>query len=126
MQDVACEPRSTLQILRAGGLGTGGCNFDAKLRRQSIEPSDLLHAHIGGVDTIARGLVQAAALIEEGRVDAFLRERYAGWGEALGKDILGGKKSLEDLSQHVLDSNLNPRPVSGRQELLENLVNRVC
>lgn len=113
------------EILRGGGLGTGGCNFDAKLRRQSLEPHDLMHAHIGGVDTLARGLCQAAKLIEQGRVDQFREARYAGWKEPLGQDILAGSKSLDDLSAHVLDTKLEPKPVSGRQELLENLVNRV-
>ncbi|MDG2304939.1 MAG: xylose isomerase [Candidatus Binatia bacterium] len=113
------------EILRGGGLKTGGCNFDAKLRRQSIDPHDLLHAHIGGVDTLARGLLQAEKLIEEGRVDAFREERYAGWKEQLGRDILAGRKSLDDLSALVLDTNLEPKAVSGRQEMLENLVNRV-
>ncbi len=115
-----------VEILRGGGLGTGGCNFDAKLRRQSIDPHDLLHAHIGGGDTLARGLVQAAALLEEGRVEAFRRERYARWEESLGREILAGRKSLDDLSALVLDTDLEPQPVSGRQEMLENLVNRVC
>lgn len=113
------------EILRGGGLGTGGCNFDAKLRRQSLEPHDLLHAHIGGVDTLARGLCQAAKLTEEGRVDQLREERYAGWKEQLGRDILAGRKSLDDLSAHVLDTGLEPTPTSGRQEMLENLVNRV-
>ncbi len=115
-----------VEILRGGGLGRGGCNFDAKLRRQSIDPHDLLHAHIGGVDTLARGLLQAARLIEDGSVDRFREERYGGWKQSLGRDILGGSKSLEDLSAHVLETNLDPKPVSGRQEMLENLVNRVC
>ncbi len=114
-----------VEILRGGGLGAGGCNFDAKLRRQSIDPHDLLHAHIGGVDTLARGLVQAVRLIEEGAVDRFREERYARWTEPLGRDILAGKKSLEDLAAWVLETNLEPTPVSGRQEMLENLVNRV-
>lgn len=113
------------EILRGGGLGTGGCNFDAKLRRQSIDPHDLLHAHIGGVDTLARGLEQAARLLEDGRVDAFRAERYAGWRDGLGQEILAGRKSLDDLSAHVLETGLDPEPVSGRQEMLENLVNRV-
>lgn len=115
-----------VEILRAGGFRTGGCNFDAKLRRQSIDPHDLLHAHIGGIDTLARGLLQAAALLEAGDLDAFRRQRYAGWREDLGRDILSGGRSLEDLSKLVLETNLEPQPVSGRQEMLENLVNRAC
>lgn len=113
------------EILRGGGLKSGGCNFDAKLRRQSLDPHDLLHAHIGGVDTLARGLEQAVRLLEEGCVDRFREERYAGWKESLGREILAGRKSLDDLSSYVLDADLEPKPVSGRQEMLENLVNRV-
>ncbi|MBM4268705.1 MAG: xylose isomerase [Deltaproteobacteria bacterium] len=113
-------------ILQAGGLGTGGCNFDAKLRRQSLDPEDLLHAHVGGVDTLARGLLQAARLIEEGRIDALRRERYAGWSSGLGRDVLDGKRNLDELSSFVLERNLEPRPRSGRQEMLENLLNRLC
>jgi xylose isomerase len=115
-----------VEILRAGGFRTGGCNFDAKLRRQSVDPHDLVHAHVGGIDTLARGLVQAARLIEDGRLDRFREERYAGWRQGLGRDILEGRKSLDDLAELVLGSGLDPKPVSGRQEMLENLVNRVC
>ncbi len=111
-------------ILRAGGLAPGGFNFDAKLRRQSIDPVDLFHAHIGGIDTVARGLRGAARLIEDGRLAAAVDERYAGWEGELGKAILGGKRSLADLAELVGRKGLDPKPVSGRQEWLENLVNR--
>jgi xylose isomerase len=112
-------------LLRGGGFTTGGCNFDAKIRRQSVDRYDLLHAHIGGIDTLARALVQAARLIEDGRLAAFVEGRYAGWRGPLGRDILAGRKSLEDLSQQVLASGIDPEPCSGRQEMLENLVNRL-
>jgi len=109
-------------ILQGGGLTTGGFNFDAKLRRQSIEPDDLLHAHIGGMDTIARSLLAAARLIERGELRRFVAERYAAWDGDLGRDVLSGRCSLADLEQHVLSRGVEPRPRSGRQEMLENIV----
>jgi xylose isomerase len=112
------------QILQAGGLGNGGFNFDAKVRRQSIDPVDLLHAHIGGIDVLARGLLAAAALIENGRLPEFITARYAGWNSGLGADILYGKRSLADLADLTIEKKLAPQPRSGRQEYLENLVNR--
>ena len=112
------------QILKAGGLGNGGWNFDARIRRQSLDPADLLHGHIGGLDVLARGLKAAAALIEDGTYDKVVDARYAGWNEGLGKDILGGKLSLADLAAKVDAENINPQPRSGQQEYLENLINR--
>ncbi|WP_332687273.1 xylose isomerase [Devosia sp.] len=120
-------PETTLafyQILKAGGLNSGGWNFDAKVRRQSIDPADLLHGHIGGLDVLARSLKAAAALIEDGTYDKVLDARYAGWNQGLGKDILGGKLSLADLAAKVDADNINPQPKSGQQEYLENLINR--
>lgn len=111
-------------ILKQGGLGKGGFNFDAKVRRQSLDPADLLYGHIGGLDTLARGLKGAAALIEDGEFDALLDERYAGWDKGLGQDILSGKLSLADIAAKVKAEGINPQPKSGRQEYLENLVNR--
>ena len=110
------------EILRSGGLGMGGFNFDAKLRRQSVEPVDLFHAHIGGMDTMARALVAAAGLLEDGRLQRALDERYAGWSGELGCGIRNGTLSLADLSERALTAESDPRPVSGRQELLENWV----
>lgn len=112
-------------ILRAGGFTTGGCNFDAKLRRQSIAPDDLLHAHVGGIDTLARGLLGAARLIEDGTLAARLDARYAGWERPLGREILDGTQSLASLAALVEREDLDPRPVSGRQEALENVVHRL-
>jgi xylose isomerase len=112
------------QILRAGGFTTGGTNFDAKLRRQSISPDDLLIAHIGGMDCCARGLKAAAAMIEDGTMDKFVADRYAGWETAAGKDILSGAATLDGLAESVEQNDINPEPVSGRQEYLENVVNR--
>jgi xylose isomerase len=111
-------------ILRGGGFTTGGFNFDAKLRRQSIEPDDLLHAHVGGMDTLARALLRAARLLEGGDLERFVAERYADWDGALGRAILAGERSLADLERHVLAGRVDPRPRSGRQEMLENTVNR--
>jgi xylose isomerase len=111
-------------ILKAGGLGQGGFNFDAKLRRQSLDPADLLHGHIGGLDTLARGLKAAAALIEDGTYDRVVEERYAGWQEQGAQAMLKGDRSLEQIAQWVEAENINPQPRSGQQEYLENLVNR--
>jgi xylose isomerase len=120
-------PESTLafyQILKAGGLNSGGWNFDAKVRRQSLDPADLLHGHIGGLDVLARSLKAAAALIEDGTYDKVVDARYAGWNTGMGKDILAGKLSLADLAAKVDAENINPQPRSGQQEYLENLINR--
>jgi len=110
------------EILRAGGLTTGGFNFDAKLRRQSLDPVDLFHAHIGGLDTLARSLLCAAAILEDGQLQREVDERYRGWENAHGQDILSGKASLARLAERVATGNIDPAPVSGGQERLENLV----
>ncbi len=111
------------QILKNGGLGSGGFNFDAKLRRQSLAPADLLYGHIGGLDVLARGLKAAAAMIEEGSFDRALAERYAGWQTPEAQAMLT-TQSLADIAARVERQNINPVPRSGRQEYLENLVNR--
>ena len=112
------------EILKNGGLGNGGFNFDAKVRRQSLDPVDLVHGHVGGLDTLARGLKGAAGLIEDGTYDKFLADRYAGWQDKEAKAMLSGKRSLEQIAARVEKQNINPQPRSGRQEYLENLVNR--
>jgi len=112
------------QILKNGGLGNGGFNFDAKVRRQSLDPADLLHGHIGGLDILARGLKGAAAMIEDGTYDRVVETRYAGWQDKEAKAMLSGKRSLAEIEARVLKQKLNPQPVSGQQEYLENLVNR--
>lgn len=112
------------EILRNGGLGTGGFNFDTKLRRQSMARDDLFHGHIGAIDTLARSLRVAADLMASDELEAHRRDRYAGWDSDLGRQITDGTASLPDLRQLVLDQDLDPVAVSGRQELLENLVNR--
>ncbi|NNL65300.1 MAG: xylose isomerase [Myxococcales bacterium] len=122
--DVGEMALALYEILRAGGLGSGGFNFDAKLRRQSLDPLDLFHAHVGGMDTLAEALLVAAALIEAGDLERFVADRYAGWNEPFGREILAGERSLEDLAHWATTSDPDPRPVSGRQEMLENHVRR--
>jgi xylose isomerase len=112
------------EILRGGGFTTGGFNFDAKLRRGSIDRTDLFHAHIGGIDTLAMALLAAADLIETGTLASMVEARYAGWSGPLGSAILGGNVSLADLAARVESGEIDPRPVSGRQELFENVANR--
>ncbi len=110
------------EVLRAGGFTTGGTNFDAKLRRQSLDAEDLILAHVGGMDACARGLKAAAKMLEDGKLEAARDARYAGWETAEGKALL--TSDLESISQKVLAESIDPQPRSGRQERLENLVNR--
>ncbi len=112
-----------LVLLKHGGLGSGGVNFDAKVRRESIDPVDLFHAHIGGMDTFARGLKIAAAIRADGRLQQMLNDRYASWNSDLGQGIQSGKHSLETLSQWMLEKGEAEPNSSGRQEMLENLIN---
>lgn len=111
-------------ILKHGGFTSGGTNFDAKLRRQSIDPEDLLMAHIGGMDICARGFKAAAAMIEDGTLDQFVTDRYAGWQRDDAQDMLSGRLSLDDIAKRVEADDINPKPRSGRQEYLENVINR--
>ncbi|MED5619132.1 xylose isomerase [Ideonella sp. BN130291] len=113
-------------ILQAGGLGSGGLNFDAKMRRQSLDAEDLFHGHIGGMDVCARALLIAEQMILDGRLEKALNERYAGWATPAGQDVLAGRVALDALADRVLNTNTDALPVSGRQEYLENLVNRFC
>jgi len=112
------------EILRAGGFSTGGFNFDAKLRRQSMHRTDLFHAHIGAIDTLARALLAAADMLEAGTLARMVEARYAGWSGELGSAILGGGVTLADLAAKVEAGEIDPHPVSGRQELLESIVNQ--
>jgi xylose isomerase len=112
------------QVLQAGGFKTGGTNFDAKLRRQSIDPEDLLIGHIGAMDCCARGLKAAAKMIEDKALSGPLEERYTGWRTAESRAMLSGKRSLEEIAERVVKKKIEPEPKSGRQELLENIVNR--
>jgi len=111
-----------LKLLESGGFTTGGLNFDAKRRRESHEPVDLFHAHIGGMDAFARGLKIAAAIRADGRLDEFVSKRYASWNEGIGAKVEGKAISLDEISAHVLGQP-EPTLASGRQEMLENLIN---
>ncbi|MEC8555578.1 MAG: xylose isomerase [Planctomycetota bacterium] len=113
-----------LAILKHGGLNTGGVNFDAKVRRESFEPIDLFHAHIGGMDAFARGLKIAAEIRADGELDNFVKERYSSWDGELGQKIESGQSSLAELEAYMLQKGEAAPNNSGRQEMLENLVNR--
>ena len=109
-------------ILQAGGLTTGGLNFDAKVRRQSIDPIDLFYAHVGAMDTFARGLKNAAKMIEDKTFTNAVADRYKGWTGELGKNIESNKVGFEELEKYTIE-NGEPELKSGRQELVENLLN---
>ncbi len=111
------------EILKVGGFSTGGTNFDAKLRRQSLDPEDLILAHVGGMDACARALKAAAAMLKDGELERLRAERYAGWRGKRAQEMLAGRYGLEEIETHVREAAINPEPVSGRQERLENLVN---
>ena len=110
-------------IVKGGGFTSGGLNFDAKLRRQSIDPDDLVIGHAGAMDLCARALLVAEKMIADGALQKFVDDRYAAWDDKLGKAILGGKRSLDDLASWVHKNDVEPQPRSGRQEYLEALVN---
>ncbi len=109
------------EILKAGGYTTGGTNFDAKIRRQSLDPADLVLAHVGGMDTCARALRAAAFMYEDGPLEAARKARYAGWEREGAKAMLA--QPLEAIEKAVVENDINPQPRSGRQERLENLWN---
>ena len=108
-------------IYKNGGLGSGGLNFDAKIRRQSIDPEDLFYAHIGAMDICAKTLLATEKMINDGVYDQFIKERYGKWPTT---DAIAANQSLEAIHAEVIDKDINPQPKSGRQEFLENLVNR--
>ncbi len=112
------------ELLKGGGFTTGGFNFDARLRRQSTDRTDLFYAHIGGIDTLAKALLVAAEMVEDGSLASMVEQRYAGWSGDLGVSILAGQVSLADLADKVEAAEIDPRTVSGQQELYENVVNR--
>ncbi len=120
--DIYVTTQCMLSILKYGGLA-GGINFDAKVRRESFEPEDLFHAHIGGMDAFARGLKIAAAIRADGVLEGFVKNRYASWDTGLGAEIEAGQHSLESLSDHMLKQGEAAPNQSGRQEYLENLIN---
>jgi xylose isomerase len=112
-----------LCILGMGGFTTGGVNFDAKVRRESFEPVDLFHAHVGGMDAFARGFKTARAIIADGRLSSFVKERYRSWDLELGRRVEAGKASFSDLEAYILPKGDSAKNVSGRQEMIENLIN---
>ncbi|MBR1128503.1 xylose isomerase [Bradyrhizobium iriomotense] len=112
------------EILNHGGFTSGGLNFDAKIRRQSIDPDDLIHAHVGSMDACARAFLAAADMLDAGALTAPLDKRYEGWAGPEGRAILGGQRSLADLADRAMSPGFDPQPRSGRQEYLESLVNR--
>ncbi len=109
-------------VLKSGGFSTGGTNFDAKLRRQSLTAEDLLAGHIGAMDICARGLKAAAAMLEDGGLETALKQRYAGWQTQEAQNMLAS--DFDQITARVLNEGINPEPKSGRQEVLENYVNR--
>ena len=113
-----------LILLKYGGLAPGGVNFDAKVRRESFEPIDLFYAHVGGMDAFARGLKIAAAIRAEGELDKFVKQRYSSWDSGVGAEIEAGKHNLKTLEAYMLKKGDAQPNQSGRQEMLENLINR--
>ncbi|MGF7159930.1 xylose isomerase [Rhodoligotrophos appendicifer] len=112
------------EILKAGGFTTGGTNFDAKLRRQSLDPEDLVLAHVGAIDVCARGLKAAAKMVEDKALSSLVGARYAGWRGEEAQAILAGKRTLEEIAAHVTAWAVEPQPRSGKQEYLENIISR--
>jgi xylose isomerase len=113
-----------IEVLRAGGFTTGGMNFDAKIRRQSIDPDDLLHGHVASMDACARALLNAAKIVEDGKLDAEVNRRYAKWQDPVNAKMLEKGATLDGIAARVLKDSIEPQPVSGRQEYLEGLINR--
>ena len=112
-----------LMLLKHGGVAPGGVNFDAKVRRESFEPIDLFHAHVGGMDSFARGLKIAAAIRADGRLGEFLQARYASWECGVGQAIEAGEHDFDSLEAYMLEKGDVAKNQSGRQEMLENLIN---
>lgn len=122
--DLYLTAQVMLVVLGQNGLGSGGLNFDAKVRRESFEPVDLFHAHIGGMDAFAHGLKIAAAIRKDGVLKDFVKERYASWDSGIGADIERGKAKFEELEAYMLKKGNADKNTSGRQEMLENVINR--
>ena len=112
------------EVLKAGGL-SGGFNFDAKNRRPSNSFEDMFYGHILAMDTFALGLIKAAEIIEDGRIDAFIKDKYASFNEGIGEKILSGEATLEELSAYACEKKITTNPDSGRQEYLQTIVNQI-
>jgi xylose isomerase len=110
-------------IIRAGGFSTGGLNFDAKIRRQSIDPEDLLQAHVGSMDACARAFLIAAKVTEDGALEGALNDRYRAWHSPWAEQIMRGEMGIEQIAAHVEKGAIEPQPRSGRQEYLESMLN---
>jgi len=123
--DIYSTTYAMLEVLRAGGFTNGGLNFDAKTRRGSNTLNDLLLAHIAGMDAYAKGLKNAFKIIEDGRIDEFVKNRYRSYQDGIGAMIAADKASLETLSDYALNMNGEPKVESGAQEYLESVINSV-
>ena len=121
--DIYLTTQCMLSIMKAGGLNTGGVNFDAKPRRESFEPIDLFYSHIGGMDAFARGLKIAAAIRKDGRLEKFVKNRYRSYDSGIGAKIEKGKTNFQQLEAYMLEKGEAAPNESGRQEFLENLIN---
>jgi xylose isomerase len=110
------------EVIKNGGLGRGGLNFDAKVRRGSFEIEDLLYAHIAGMDSFAKAYKVADSLIKGGEIEKFVEDRYSSYTKGIGESIVDGKANFESLEKHALSSG-EPTKKSGRQELLETILN---
>lgn len=122
--DIYLTTQCMLSILKYGGLAPGGVNFDAKVRRESFEPIDLFHAHVGGMDAFARGLKIAADIRADGRLGDFVKERYGSWDDGVGQEIENGQHDFASLEKYILEKGNAAPNCSGRQEMLENLINQ--
>jgi len=121
--DIYLTTKIMLVLLKHGGIAPGGLNFDAKVRRESFEPIDLFHAHIGGMDALARGLKIAAAIRADGKLNTLLKERYASWDEGVGKQVESNNANFKTLEAYIQEKGTPAPNTSGRQEMLENLIN---
>ena len=108
--------------MKGGGFKNGGANFDAKVRRQSIDAKDLFYGHIGGMDLLARALENAAEMIKNDKLQEFKDDRYKNWSLGHGSKMLNGEMSLDEMAAVSLEKNNSPKPLSGHQEGLENIV----
>ena len=111
-------------IFSNGGFKQGGLNFDAKIRRQSIDPEDLFYAHIGGMDVAARSLIAVEKMINDKELSSYIKNRYKKWDLDLGKFIHSEEGDLESIANKVINENIEPEPQSGQQEYLENILNK--
>src|SRR4029077_8007448 len=121
--DIYLATQCMLVALKYGGFTTGGVNFDAKVRRESVDPEDLFYAHIGGMDAFARGLKIAAAIRADGRLAEFVKNRYASWDSGVGASIEAGSEDFTSLEKYALKNSDPVQHTSGRQELIENIIN---